>query len=80
MTKEGLSSALDIAETLYTVDQLGAKKLAKRVARETGKQTGESLCCLLFDSFSESSFSAHKYLEMKEEQKLLENGNSETTK
>ena len=40
-TASGLSVVMDVAETAYAVKQLGAKKIVKRVAMHTGKETGK---------------------------------------
>ena len=45
-TADGLTVAIDAIETAYTLNQLGVKKLAKRAAIHTGKQT--SFFFLLF--------------------------------
>jgi len=43
VAKDGFGVAIDTVETVYNVKQLGIKKMAKRVAVETGKQTAKRL-------------------------------------
>jgi hypothetical protein len=42
VTKDGLDVTTDIVETAYNVQQLGVKKIAKRVALETGKSAAKT--------------------------------------
>lgn len=46
VTANGLQVAVDALETVYTVKQVGAKKLAKRAVKQAGVQTGTTLCWL----------------------------------
>lgn len=43
LTEQSFSVALDSLQTVVNVKSLGMKKLARRVARETGKGAGEVL-------------------------------------
>ena len=40
-TEDGFQVAVDLVQTTYTLKDVGVKKLAKRVVKETGKNYGK---------------------------------------
>ena len=73
-TDDGFRVAIDVTQTVRNVKQVGVKKLAKRIAKETGKSYGQEAVFSIFSSFTflvKEKFGGHSDSEEEEQETLL---------